>query len=973
MKEDFFALGLSEHRLWGTLFLPFTLSRAPNDKYYTTTHTITASKDDTFYDSLPEHSKQIISIIEEYNEQAIFRLFSKNKNLKEFHEKVTRETIDTFIRPYIEKRLAIIFKITKSAGVNIFIRDKTRTSVFDEDFLQVIQENAEPVFNFNRSPEASSYSLELKMNGSKITLKNQFVDTISNFPALIRLNKSIVSVRDIEAKKIKPFLVKDFISIPSQAELKYFKSFVLNIVRRFEVNASGFNINNLVPEIQAYISLEKDLQSIFVLVLRFRYGKRKILANSSTKVFVDFHHEKGVYQYDKYPRDAAFEEIYHNFLKSRGLISFDDANYRTKVLSPDAEVQDLGIIEWINQYSNEIQQSGLILEHNLGEIQYFTGQLIFNLSTHLEGDWFDIKAEVIAGDFKIPFYKFRKNILNGIREYLLPDNKVLILPLEWFTRYRELFEFAKTEKHSIRVHKQHFNVVAGFSAFFRTDQIRDLEKLSHRETLIQASLPEKLNAILRPYQLEGFTWLLHLQQNNLGGCLADDMGLGKTLQAISVLLKSKETTPGERNAESSDAQLSLFTENTTKKTSLVVVPASLVHNWVNEIRKFAPSLKVYPYFGIQRLKKPSHFDRYDLILSSYHTVRQDIDLLSGYGFHYIILDESQVIKNPGSKVYMAVEQLRGEHRLALTGTPIENSLTDLWAQMNFINPGLLGNLSFFKKEYVYPIEKKGEKNKEDRLKKLIDPFILRRTKSEVAPELPDVVDQVIYCSMTEEQRIFYEKEKSGIRNYIFESIEKEGIEKSSIVVLQGLTRLRQIANHPVLVDNDFGYESGKFEEIMRNAESVIAEGHKALLFSSFVKHLNLFEKEFKKRKIRYELLTGESTKRENIIKAFQEHADCKLFLISLKAGGVGLNLTAADYVFLLDPWWNPASENQAVSRSHRIGQKNNVFVYRFISEDSIEEKIQNLQEKKSKLADAFVTSNNPMKEISREELEELLN
>jgi SNF2 family DNA or RNA helicase len=359
------------------------------------------------------------------------------------------------------------------------------------------------------------------------------------------------------------------------------------------------------------------------------------------------------------------------------------------------------------------------------------------------------------------------------------------------------------------------------------------------------------------------------------------------------------------------------------------------------------------------------------VISSYHTVRQDIDLISGFQFHYIVLDESQVIKNPSSRIYQAIAELKSRYKLALTGTPIENSLTDLWAQMNFINKGLLGGLTYFKREFVIPIEKKDDQEKQEKLKKLINPFILRRKKEEVANELPEISKQIIYCTMTEEQREFYEREKSNIRNYIFEKIDNQGFEKSSMIVLQGLTRLRQISNHPSLVNENYTDESGKFNEVLRNIDNIIEEGHKVLIFSSFVKFLELLEIELNKVIIKYTKLTGKSIKREDIVKSFQDNPECKVFLISLKAGGLGLNLTAADYVFILDPWWNPASESQAFSRAHRIGQTKNVFVYQFISENSIEDKIHILQEKKNRLAETFVHSNNPMKEISREELEDL--
>jgi len=416
----------------------------------------------------------------------------------------------------------------------------------------------------------------------------------------------------------------------------------------------------------------------------------------------------------------------------------------------------------------------------------------------------------------------------------------------------------------------------------------------------------------------------------------------------------------------------MFENQGSAFTSLIIVPASLIYNWENEIKRFVPEMKVYSYKGNQRKKSTTWFQNFDIILSSYHTIRQDIDLVSSFSFHYIILDESQVIKNPASMLYKTMIRLRSEFKLVLTGTPVENSLTDLWTQLNFVNPGLLGDLSFFRREFAKPIEQLGDDEKEVKLRKIIKPFILRRTKEMVAPDLPPITEQTVFCDMTEEQNKLYDEEKSAVRNSILKNIESNGLEKSAIVVLQGLMKLRQISNHPLMTYDDYAYGSGKFETVLQDMESVISEGHKILVFSSFVKHLELYATEFKKKRIQFTMLTGASTNREKIVNSFQNDDENKIFLISLKAGGVGLNLTAADYVFILDPWWNPASEVQAMSRAHRIGQDKSVFVYRYITSNSIEEKIVRLQEKKSKLADTFISSNNPLKDLDLQHILDII-
>jgi SNF2 family DNA or RNA helicase len=291
--------------------------------------------------------------------------------------------------------------------------------------------------------------------------------------------------------------------------------------------------------------------------------------------------------------------------------------------------------------------------------------------------------------------------------------------------------------------------------------------------------------------------------------------------------------------------------------------------------------------------------------------------------------------------------------------------------MNFLNPGILGNLSFFRQSFITPIEKHANREQQDKLKLIIRPFILRRKKNEVAKDLPPLLEQVQYCPLVGEQQKMYEKEKSLIRNTILASIEEEGMAKSSFVVLQGLTKLRQLANHPSLLGKSKNENSGKFDEIFRMLQNLIAEKHKVLIFSSFVKHLELLQERIEEEHWKYSKLVGKTTKREGVIKQFQEDPENRIFLISLKAGGVGLNLTEADYVFIIDPWWNPAAENQAINRAHRIGQEKHVFVYRFITENSIEEKIQKLKERKSSLADKFINSNDPFQQITREEIVEL--
>jgi SNF2 family DNA or RNA helicase len=403
-------------------------------------------------------------------------------------------------------------------------------------------------------------------------------------------------------------------------------------------------------------------------------------------------------------------------------------------------------------------------------------------------------------------------------------------------------------------------------------------------------------------------------------------------------------------------------------TSLIILPASLIHNWLNEFARFAPWLGIYTHVGLGRTMSIYSIKQYDIVLTTYGTMRNDIDLLLPCTFGYIILDESQTIKNPTSKATQAVFRLKSQHRLVLTGTPIQNSLSDIWSQFNFLNPEILGTHTNFMKQFAIPLAKNHTDPAAEKLKNLINPFILRRTKEEVATELPPITESVVYCGMTEAQQSLYETEKSKVRNLVIENFKLDDRKATSVLVLRALTILRQLANHPRMMNNSSDAGSGKFAEVTEKLETVLAENHKVLIFSSFVKHLSLLEEFCTKKGIKYALLKGSTTKRENVINSFKNKKEIPLFLISLKTGGVGLNLTEADYVFILDPWWNPAAEMQALNRAHRIGQDKNVFVYRFITSETVEEKIVKLQEKKKNLADLFVPSDSSIAGMTKEEI-----
>jgi SNF2 family DNA or RNA helicase len=432
------------------------------------------------------------------------------------------------------------------------------------------------------------------------------------------------------------------------------------------------------------------------------------------------------------------------------------------------------------------------------------------------------------------------------------------------------------------------------------------------------------------------------------------MGLGKTVQTLALLQAEKEK--GKAG------------------TSLLIMPTSLIYNWEMEAAKFTPELKVLTYTGTLRNKDISRFSKYDVVLTSYGITRLDVELFEKFYFNYIILDESQVIKNPTSNIAKAVIELKSRYKLTLTGTPLENSTLDLWSQMTFINPGLLGGQTFFKNEFLIPIEKKNDEAKTKKLNAIIKPFMLRRLKSQVATDLPEKVENIYYTNMTVEQEKKYEEAKSFYRHKILDQIDKEGINNTRMMILEGLTKLRQLSNHPKMIDPKYDGDSGKLEDVSHMLENAFLEGHKVLVFSQFVKHLDIIKDLLKSRKIPFAYLDGSSNDRKEQVEKFNKDQNLKVFLISIKAGGLGLNLTEADYVFIMDPWWNPAVEAQATDRAHRIGQKKKVFSYKFITRNTVEEKILQLQKHKLKLSENLIQSEeSAIKSLSREDIEMLLN
>jgi len=982
MQRKEFVIGIVDHPLFGLIMVPYIVIIKPNHGFYHIEAKISQLNVSKYIGDFSNNEKQLIKWIDEYSDQNLHKIFSKKRGQTtvDFINKLKKEFIDENIRPYIERRMVKCTDLLQKMDIGLYFKEKPKY-INSDDKIEVIKGKAQSVFNITKLENETQYYLTIRHDNRELNLLEKSGLILTQDPCRIIINNKLYIFDDIKAKKLLPFFNKECIHIPKSSEQKWFETFALDSIKQYNVKAKGFNIETIISEKKAILSFENNLKGDPTLILSFSYNDQiKFLANSGSNSSVRIENQDGNYIFHKIERNFIWENDIINKLHTLGLNNNEDAHFAPE-FEEDIEYGDhiYKFVKWLGSHKEQIQLFDIELIQKYKEIHYSLYEPSIQSSIKEENDWFDLHITVQIGEFSFPFTKFRKNILNGIREFKLPNNEIAILPKEWFEQYKELFQFGRDTDNAIQLDKHHFGLIETSvpeKSKSIVEKYRNLVKIYDDSSF---DIPKGLHAELRPYQKEGFSWMQILQENHFGGCLADDMGLGKTVQTLTLLLNSKGKINGE-NIELSEkpalAQLDIFQQidlnNTSSSaTSLIVMPTSLVHNWEEEIRKFTPELKCFKFIGQNRPKDIRFFKDYDIILTTYGIVRNDLELLLSYKFFYLILDESQYIKNPESKIYKAINQIHSKHRLVLTGTPIENSLTDLWAQINFLNKGLLGNLRFFKREFVQPIEKNTDPEKKEKLQQFIQPFLLRRTKDQVAKDLPDKIESVIYCDMTEEQKSLYEEEKSKIRNSILETIEKTE-DKPTILAIEGLNKLRQIANHPVLIDQDYNAESGKYQEITRNIENLIAEKHKVLIFSAYVKHLNLFADFLEQNNHPYSMLTGSTKNRDLVINDFKESEDKNVFLIQIRAGGVGLNLTAADYVFIIDPWWNPAVEEQAINRTHRIGQNKKVMVYRFISAETVEEKIQQLKARKSKLADSFINTDQITQKMSLENILEFL-
>ncbi|MDN3587456.1 DEAD/DEAH box helicase [Pedobacter aquatilis] len=948
---------LCKHEYLGYLIEPHVVQLNPQGDFSFTYQRIFTHTADEFKACLSEIDYKLIKILDDIEQDSLIKKhYKKLIRPTEFFTKVFDSKFYEGVRPKIEKKLAEALELLKVKD-ELYVMDKDGWPV--ERKIELAKEPASILFHFRRNDTETRYFPTIKYQNLRIEFMFKEAQIISNKPAWLLLNDVLYFFdQDIEGKKLQPFLNKRFIAIPKATEATYFEKFVAPLIEKHHVYAEGFEIRTEQFEAIPVLKVLYVDGGISQIQLYFKYGEYIFPLENAHKVTVRLEKLEDNYIFHRIKRSADWEKKQLNLLLSLGLKKASALFSNLEVAAED-ENPSYAAINWINEHIEMLTEAGFEIEQATGQKRFVFGASKIDLEIKEGNDWFDINAVVWFGKYQIPFLSLKQHILHKRREFILPDGEVAIIPDKWFTQYGSLFSLAEAGKN-LKLKKHHIGLINDLAedSLANVTLERKLQRLSDFEDIADTQMPVNFKGSLRDYQKAGYNWFSFLREYNFGGCLADDMGLGKTIQTLAMLQKVKE-----------DDQLA-----STHTTSLIIMPTSLIYNWLTEAKKFTPKLKILAHTGTGRNKDVANFANYDIIITTYGITRVDVDDLKNFYFNYIILDESQNIKNPSSKSFKSVRSLKSRHKLILSGTPVENSVGDLWSQLTFLNPGLLGTQAFFYEEYVQAIEKKKDEEKARKLQSIIKPFVLRRTKEQVAAELPPKTEQIIYCDMSEDQAAYYEKTKSAYRNDLLQSMDDGTFAQKQVQLLQGLTALRQLANHPVMIDGEYDSDSGKFENVIHTLDNVLKGGHKVLVFSQFVKHLDIFKKHFEKEQIPFAYLDGATRNRGEIVAEFQQNSDLKVFLISIKAGGVGLNLTQADYVFILDPWWNPAVEQQAIDRTHRIGQDKKVFIYKFIAKDTVEEKILALQNRKKSLANALITTEESFfKSLSKEDIRDILN
>lgn len=909
------------------------------------------------------------------------KTYSTKKLFFEKANKTTRQYVTSIVEQHMMKAMTL----AAQQGVHIFFAPKPGEWLRQTDELFFTSKPMAMHTAFVKTDNGLDYRLTL---GNGIVPFEHHIRILCNNPSLFTIDNQL---RTLEAglggKLLTPFIKKEVYHIPANMQSAYFRQFILKIVGKIDISAEGFEVDNRHPQGTAQLNLMPDISGNYTLQLSFKYDNTVFQAEEKR--------EKNATLLDT-GDSVTFACVWRDMAWERQIAHLLDVELHRPHSAPLQQ-----IMAWLTANGPILSQHHIAIEQHTTH-HYVIGEVRQTHDDHWAGDWFQLHVTLHFPDGTVmPLLQLRDAIVNGDNEVRLPSGNWFVIPDEWFAQYSAIMLFGRKKGNGILAFHRSQRVIlpgaASVNAINSTDASASLT--------LDTTLPQGLKTSLRPYQRTGYQWMVDAFNQNVGCLLGDDMGLGKTVQAIAVILKYCESTTNRQQAnhlltqtDSTDAlkdktngkkqeairQPSLFAEeemtgqeyasvNTAetqqpcnnenianalsdavhkpiRQPVLVAAPSSVVFNWHDELQRFAPTLKVVVYTGTtrERTEKYPLLPFADVVLTSYPMLRNDIDKIARLHFSIAVYDEAHAFRNNTSLLYQAVTRLSADHNIALTGTPMANALNELWALMSVLNPCLLGDYDTFQRNFIHPIHANLNDAHTVILRRLVAPYFLRRLRSEVLDCLPERQDETVWCDMSEEQSSLYQEEQSRMRNLLLDPEQA----KNRIMVLAAITRLRQLACCPALTGKNAA--SGKMEEVFSRLEQLHGTEHKVLLFSEFTRFLDVIAHEMDRRGWTYDMLTGQTKDRETVVKHFQQTPSCQFFLVSLKAGGEGLNLTQADYVFLLDPWWNQAAEEQAIARAHRSGQRHAVMVYRFISTGTLEEQILKVQDKKKDLVEAIL-------------------
>jgi SNF2 family DNA or RNA helicase len=907
-------------------------------------------------EKLPEEDRQTLTIVRKLQDTEINKYISRNSPFSGIWENIIHQEEDDLPAETKELMAEYLFprlkKLAAEQGENSLFYLLPAGKAFKTNNLeqiQVIKQEAKPHFHVKKN---SHYTIlcRVQVNGMEYDLG----ENESNSPLFFLYNQQLHLWKNNEVIHLaEQFLPSGKMEVSVDDWHKSLHEFLLPLAKEHQVDFDKSIIQEVKdgdPEVKLFLIEKGDY---LVFQPSFSYKGYETKAKDRNEIVVP-QGEKVLIVHRNREAENAFISKLQNLHSS--FIVNDESN------SLALKGTDVLKNNWFFLFIDAMKEmkTPVFGFEALKNFRFNTAKPQTKIFISSNTDWFDAKVDIVFGDQRVTVAEVKRALANKQQFVQLNDGTLGILPDEWLRKYSLLFRVGEGSSNNLKLSRYHLSVVD--ELYEERDEEELVVKLEEKyanlrqfNAIKEIEPPEGLKKILRPYQLAGYQWLNYLTEIKWGGILADDMGLGKTVQALSFL--------------------DHFRKEHGSLKALVVCPTTLIYNWENEIKKFTPSLTYRIHHGPARTRSKEELLDHDVTITTYGTLRSDIKLLISVQFDYVILDESQAIKNPSSKVTKAACLLHAKNRLCMSGTPLQNNTFDIFAQMHFLNPGMLGTMEFFRQEFAIPIDKFGEQDRKEHLKKILYPFILRRTKEQVAKDLPEKQEMILWCEMEDEQRSIYDAYRNDFRDKILGTIQEQGIQRSQLTILQGLMKLRQICDSPAILNEEEKFEnhSIKLDELAREITENISN-HKALVFSQFLGMLALIRGRLDELGVKYEYFDGSTSapEREKAIQSFQNDDTVRVFLISLKAGGVGLNLTAADYVYIVDPWWNPAVEQQAIDRTHRIGQTKNIFAYRMICKDTIEDKILQLQEKKRALAKELIADDTSfVKSLTREDVEYL--